>query len=99
MQGGRERPMSSVDAAVPEPTFDPTAPPPVLAPVPAALAAARERRAADGRAPADPRTLQFGHDPVGRLRIDVYDGAGQLVRSIPPNTAMAEAMGGRTWQG
>jgi hypothetical protein len=93
---------------MPERPADLTTPPPALAPVPAALAAARERRAAEGEATdgrpaagvaADPRSLQFGHDGAGRLRIDVYDGAGRLVRSIPPNLAMARAMGAQTWQG
>jgi hypothetical protein len=98
MQDGRGRPMNAVETAMPERPADLTTPPPALAPVPAALAAARERRAADVQA-TDPRSLQFGDDGTGRLRIDVYDGAGRLVRSIPPNLEMARAMGAQTWQG
>ena len=106
----RRRPMTSVRPAMSDLPLD-THPTPAVSPVPAALAAARERRAAErdevareqGAAPpplvADARTLRFGHDGDGRLRIDVYDGAGKLVRSIPPNSAMAKAMGAMTWQG
>lgn len=34
----------------------------------------------------------------GIMRIDVYDGTGRLVRSIPPNEALALATGEASWQ-
>ena len=73
------------------------------APAPAAEATAdteRPERPDPPPAPVlDERILRFGRTDDGQLRIDVYDGAGRLVRSIPPNAAMARAMGASTWQG
>ena len=34
----------------------------------------------------------------GLMRIEVYDGTGRLVRSIPPNEALAVASGEASWQ-
>ena len=34
----------------------------------------------------------------GIVRIEVYDGTGRLVRSIPPNEALAMASGETSWQ-
>ena len=37
--------------------------------------------------------------PMTLVNADVHDGAGKLVRSIPPGSATAKAMGAMTWQG
>jgi hypothetical protein len=43
------------------------------------------------------RELRF-ESSNGSIRIEVYDGAGQLVRAIPPNEALALASGEVSWQ-
>ena len=43
------------------------------------------------------RELRFQADD-GVMRIDVYDGMGRLVRTIPPNEALALAAGEASWQ-
>lgn len=43
------------------------------------------------------RELRFQADD-GIMRIEVYDGTGQLVRTIPPNEALAMASGESSWQ-
>jgi hypothetical protein len=43
------------------------------------------------------RQLQFEAD-AGRIRIEVYDGNGKLVREIPPTALMALAAGEASWQ-
>jgi hypothetical protein len=43
------------------------------------------------------RELRFQTDD-GVMRIDVYDGMGRLVRTIPPNEALALAAGEASWQ-
>ena len=43
------------------------------------------------------RELRFD-SADGIMRIDVYDGTGRLVRSIPPNEALALATGETSWQ-
>ena len=42
------------------------------------------------------RELRFQPTDVG-LRIEVYDGSGDLVRRIPPNEALALAAGEASW--
>ena len=44
------------------------------------------------------RELRFETSAEGILRIEVYDGTGRLVRSIPPNEALALASGEASWQ-
>ena len=39
------------------------------------------------------RELRFKTSEEGVLKIEVYDGTGELVRSIPPNEALALASG------
>ena len=34
----------------------------------------------------------------GVMRIEVYDGMGRLIRAIPPNEALAVAVGEASWQ-
>ena len=43
------------------------------------------------------RELRF-ESSDGLMRIEVYDGMGRLVRSIPPNEALALATGETSWQ-
>lgn len=43
------------------------------------------------------RELRFQADD-GIMRIEVYDGTGRLVRTIPPNEALALAAGEASWQ-
>lgn len=43
------------------------------------------------------RELRFQADD-GLMRIEVYDGTGRLVRTIPPNEALAIAVGEASWQ-
>jgi hypothetical protein len=43
------------------------------------------------------RELRF-ESRSGIMRIEVYDGSGQLVRSIPPNEALAMASRDASWQ-
>ena len=43
------------------------------------------------------RELRFASER-GVMRIEVYDGTGRLVRSIPPNEALALAAGEASWQ-
>ena len=43
------------------------------------------------------RELRF-ETADGVMRIEVYDGLGRLVRSIPPNEALALAVGESSWQ-
>ena len=43
------------------------------------------------------RELRFQTDD-GIMRIEVYDGMGRLVRTIPPNEALALAAGEASWQ-
>ena len=44
------------------------------------------------------RELHFETGDNGVMRIDVYDGTGELLRSIPPNEALAIASGEATWR-
>jgi hypothetical protein len=44
------------------------------------------------------RELRFETSPEGVMRIEVFDGNGRLVRSIPPNEALALASGEASWQ-
>ena len=44
------------------------------------------------------RELRFETSKDGNMRIEVYDGTGRLVRSIPPNEALALASGEASWQ-
>lgn len=44
------------------------------------------------------RELHFERDDNGVMRIDVYDGTGELLRSIPPNEALAIASGEASWR-
>jgi uncharacterized FlaG/YvyC family protein len=44
------------------------------------------------------RELHFEQDDNGVMRIDVYDGTGELLRSIPPNEALAIASGEASWR-
>lgn len=44
------------------------------------------------------RELRFETSADGIMRIEVYDGTGRLVRSIPPNEALALASGEASWQ-
>lgn len=44
------------------------------------------------------RELRFEPGEAGMLRIEVYDGDGELVRTIPPNERLARAMGVTTWR-
>jgi hypothetical protein len=43
------------------------------------------------------RELRF-ESTDGVMRIEVYDGMGRLVRSIPPNEVLALAVGEASWQ-
>ena len=43
------------------------------------------------------RELRFQTDE-GIMRIEVYDGTGHLIRTIPPNEALAIAAGEASWQ-
>ena len=43
------------------------------------------------------RELRFSTDG-GIMRIEVYDGTGQLLRTIPPNEALALASREASWQ-
>ena len=43
------------------------------------------------------RELRF-ESTDGVMRIEVYDGTGRLVRTIPPNEALAIAVGEASWQ-
>ena len=43
------------------------------------------------------RELRF-ESSDGVMRIEVYDGLGRLVRTIPPNEALALATGEASWQ-
>jgi hypothetical protein len=43
------------------------------------------------------RELRF-ETADGVMRIEVYDGLGRLVRTIPPNEALALAVGEASWQ-
>jgi hypothetical protein len=43
------------------------------------------------------RELRFASND-GVMRIEVYDGLGRLVRTIPPNEALAMAVGEGSWQ-
>ncbi len=86
-------PAPTVPAAPPAP---PTARPPLEPPDPVETVRADAERARQLRA--DARTLAFARDGGGLLRIEVYDGEGRLVRSIPPNETLARAMGATTWR-
>jgi uncharacterized FlaG/YvyC family protein len=44
------------------------------------------------------RELRFDTTENGVMRIKVYDGTGALVRSIPPNEALALASGEASWR-
>jgi hypothetical protein len=44
------------------------------------------------------RELRFLTSDEGVMRIEVYDGTGALVRSIPPNEALALASGEASWR-
>ena len=44
------------------------------------------------------RELHFEQNDNGVMRIDVYDGTGELLRSIPPNEALAIASGEASWR-
>lgn len=44
------------------------------------------------------RELHFQQDDNGVMRIDVYDGTGELLCSIPPNEALAIASGEPSWR-
>jgi hypothetical protein len=44
------------------------------------------------------RELRFTASEDGIMRIEVYDGTGRLVRSIPPNEALALASGEASWR-
>jgi hypothetical protein len=44
------------------------------------------------------RELRFTASEDGLMRIEVYDGTGRLVRSIPPNEALALASGEASWR-
>jgi len=103
----QERPMTVAETSMRIPPIDSTPTATAVTPVAPPATAERVTRDAEGperppqppRPAPDTRTLAFGRTETGGLRIEVYDGAGRLVRSIPPNSAMAKANGGLAWQG
>ena len=75
------------------PVPEPAAPPP--APDPVEVAQATSRRVAEMTERG--RELHFEQTDAG-MRIEVYDGLGRLVQAIPPNEALAKAVGRSTWR-
>ncbi len=90
------REIPPVSTPLTEPSEPRTARPPLTPPDPVEQVRATAERVQQLRT--DERVLAFQRSDDGVLRIDVYDGEGRLVRSIPPNEKLAKAMGATTWQ-